>query len=218
MLFQSYLIKTINNRFGLNIDSGFDFDFDRNKWDCLCLVTQDIDQLNEFVYKNNIQLRLNKHKLIYFEPSCQWSYILLPKTKIHWEYRCNQVSLGDTIYNVLYGSWDQGYFCPAINGVKIKAVNIDQGKNCVLIPFKTYQCTEFNKDPYKLSVAGQEFNCVYPIEHYSINFNRRGIYINRKNRDKINLVELPEEFTIIEPEHIMICDGEFKKKINFIDL
>uniref|UniRef100_A0A6C0J9Z7 Uncharacterized protein n=1 Tax=viral metagenome TaxID=1070528 RepID=A0A6C0J9Z7_9ZZZZ len=209
------LIKEVNDKFKLHLQNKtIEIETEHN-WSCITYVTQDFDLLIEFIYKFQINLQ---NKPIYFEPSAQWSYIRLPKLKIKWAKRINQVKIGLRSYNVLHGTWDNGSFYPDIESgsQKIEIIPINNNNisecNTVLIPY--YSIDKTIKDPeLDITVSKQKFKCIYPSTHYNISFNRQGLYINKKYRDKqdiINITEIGDEYIIIEPKSLKITDSSGK--------
>jgi hypothetical protein len=145
--------------------------------------------------------------------------MLIPKIKIRWATRAKQIKIGKIMYNILEGSWDgQGAFVPhlaaqpADDKSKIKSLQIfpyhptKSMSECsvILIPFKNYCCTQTDMAAPEVSIANEPLKCVYSAVHYNVNFNRQGLYVNRKYRDKMEAEQMPENFTIIEPASMQI--------------
>jgi hypothetical protein len=232
--FQSYILKALNNRYNLTEQATTDI-FERNdttvEWSHNCMVTQDWDELNEFIYTNELNMPDEK-KPAYFEPHSKWSCIVLPKIKIRWTTRVKQIKLGSTLFNILEGKWDSsGAFLPNVASADELAVKIypyhasspalkDTNSNeaIVLIPFKNYTSTQKIPDDTlpKLCIANENLECVYSTVYVNVSFNRQGLYINRKYREKteyVNQSDLPTDYTIIEPGSIEIRLNDDKIKI-----
>ena len=230
----TYITQAIDKRFNFNLkqtDSPTTSTAETGlqsanfEWSHQCLVTQDWDELNEFIYTNELSIPEHK-KPLYFDPHAKWSCMLLPKVKIRWFSRVKQVKVQNALYNVIEGSWNAtGEFCPkmstdAADGepiVKILpyfATAESSSSSYVLIPFKDYSVThliteiaEETKLLPTLTVANETLECVYAAMHFNISFNRQGLYINRKYRDKteqISQQDLPDNAIIIEPAVINI--------------
>ena len=221
-----YIINALEKRFNLNIkdqekkepvkDIGLE-------WSHVCIVTQHWDELNEFIYINDIEISESK-KPPYFDPYSKWSCILLPKVKIRWETKAKQLKIGQQLYHMLTGSWDDsGAFIPSIQSVKKTPVvkiypyfHQENKSNTVLIPFKSYKTTSLllTEEDIKeqmiptITIAKEQLDCVYAAVHYNVSFNRQGIYINRKFRETIEEISLDcidDDFIIIEPAMIDIA-------------
>lgn len=227
-----YIITALEKRFNLNLknqearevrevrevkDTGLELSH-------LCIVTQHWDELNEFIYTNDIQLPESK-KPPYFDPYSKWSCILLPKVKIRWETKAKQVKIGQQLYHMITGAWDEsGAFIPSIQAqpvkdapvVKIYPYFCEENKpKTVLIPFKSYKKTSLllTEEELKaqmiptITIAKEQIDCVYAAVHYHVSFNRQGIYINRKFREtteEISLDCIHDDFIIIEPAMIEV--------------
>ena len=223
-----YIIKALNNRYNLTEQETTDI-FERNdttvEWSHNCMVTQDWDELNEFIYTNELNMPDEK-KPAYFEPHSKWSCIVLPKIKIRWTTRVKQIKLGSTLFNILEGKWDSsGAFLPNVAGADEISVKIypyhassqTLKESIVLIPFKNYTSTQqIPADTLpKLCIANENLECVYSSMHVNVSFNRQGLYINRKYREKteyVNQSDLPTDYTIIEPGTIEITLNDDKIK------
>lgn len=222
-LAHKYIMNSLNTRFNLNLKTGLErplqlassSDLD---WSYLCMVTQDWDELNEFIYSNELTLS----PPIYFNPQSKWGGLFLPKIKLKWTNRAKQVSIGCQIYNVFQGTWDSGTF--TINGTSMAISPYFPSEiesNIVLIPLKTYKVTNIIPGTdLPLKIGNETLECVYAAMHCAVNFNRQGLYINRKFRDKIELVqlsELPDKYCILEPMMIEFkaIDGTNGLIINF---
>ena len=181
------------------------------EWTNLCMVTQEFDELNEFIYFNELVIDDEKRPE-YFDPQSKWAFILLFKIKMRWETKVKQIKLGQQYYHVLLGSWQDGAFLPNIEDkdVVLKIypffkIQQEQYCNVVLIPFKDYKVTKLKTETPELVIANENLKCVYSATHYNVSFNRQGLYINRKFRDikdQIALDSLPEDYLIIEPSVI----------------
>lgn len=239
----TYITQALDKRFNFNT-SGLTLTKEcpqsgNFEWSHQCLVTQDWDELNEFIYTNELSIPEHK-KPLYFDPQSKWSCILLPKVKIRWFSRVKQVKVLNTLYNVIEGSWNEsGEFCPkmstdAADGeavVKIlpyfgstPSIVTDTKPACVLIPFKDYSVTHLITEETEagliptLTVANETLRCVYAAMHFNISFNRQGLYINRKYRDKteqITHLDLPDSATIIEPA---VIDISFKNNQSLLKI
>lgn len=221
-----YIIKALNNRYNLT-EQETTVIFERNdttvEWSHNCMVTQDWDELNEFIYANELNMPDEK-KPAYFEPHSKWSCIVLPKIKIRWTTRVKQIKLGSTLFNILEGKWDSsGAFLPNVagaDGISVKIYPYHASSQAlkeaiVLIPFKNYTSTQ--KIPAdslpKLCIANENLECVYSTMYVNVSFNRQGLYINRKYREKteyVNQSDLPTDYTIIEPGTIEITLNDDK--------
>ncbi len=227
-----YVLKALNNRYHLTEQDTTEI-FERNdtgaEWSHNCMVTQNWDELNEFIYTNELTLS-DESKPVYFEPHAKWSCLVLPKIKIRWTTRVKQIKLGSTLFNILEGQWDaSGAFSPKIasaDGLDVKiypyhgspALCAAGSAGTVLIPFKNYTATQ--KIPAdtlpKLCVANENLECVYAAMHVNVSFNRQGLYINRKYREKteyINQTDLPTDYTILEPASIALSLKEGGKPL-----
>jgi hypothetical protein len=192
------------------------------EWFNFCLVTQDWDELNEFIFTNNLKIP-ESARPVYFNPQSKWSCLYLPKIKIRWKENY-QVRLGCTMYNILEGEWLNGYFIPKIAPgnmlVKIKPYYIDYKlPNVVLIPVKSYCVSQNITEIPTVTIADENLDCVYASMYCNVSFNRQGLYINRKFRDKvveIDISKLPLEYIIVEPAFIEISSisGNHNLKIN----
>jgi hypothetical protein len=223
--YTSYITQAIDKKFNFAsthqetglANTGFE-------WSHQCLVTQDWDELNEFIYTNDLSIPEHKRPE-YFDPQSKWSCMLLPKVKIRWFTRVKQVKICNTLYNVIEGSWNEaGEFCPKMSTdaddgdavVKILPYfgSPSVGPASALIPFKDYSVTHLMTEDAEavqmlptITVANETLECVYAAMHFNISFNRQGLYINRKYRDKteqISMADLPENTVIIEPAVINI--------------
>jgi hypothetical protein len=237
-----YITQAIDRRFKFNAmpdtqapDSHPSLNFE---WSHQCLVTQDWDELNEFIYTNEINIPEHKRPE-YFDPHSKWSCMLLPKVKIRWFSRVKQVKILNTLYNVIEGTWNaSGEFCPKMSSdtadgeavIKILpyfGVREPMVSTCVLIPFKDYSVTHLIRETAEeegksllptLTVADETLECVYAAMHFNISFNRQGLYINRKYRDKteqINMLDLPANTIIIEPA---VIDISFKNNQSLLKI
>jgi hypothetical protein len=199
----------INQRFNLDIktDKVPDIQNELTEFSHYSIVTQDWDELNEFIYLQELNM---VERPLYFDPYASWSGLIVPKIKIRWAARAKQVKIGQTLYNILDGSWDEaGAFTPHKTNIRIFPYYpaAEHRTNCVLVPFKQYTCTQVTKDVPEVSIAGEKISCVYSAAHYNICFNRQGLYINRKFRDKVEPEQIPDNFEIIEPAAIEINFG-----------
>jgi hypothetical protein len=214
------IIKALENKYNLSLD-GSSEPYERQdaniEWSHNCMVTQDWDELNEFIYTNELTLAEDK-KPLYFDPHAKWGCLFLPKIKIRWASRIKQIKLGHTIFNMLEGKWDsKGAFNINIindraDGITIKiypyhGTDTQAGSASIcLIPFKNYICTQIitNMVP-ELCIVKEKLECVYAAIHVNVSFNRQGLYINRKYREKteyLNPADLPSDYRIIEPAAI----------------
>jgi hypothetical protein len=188
-----------------------------NKWECICYGTTDYDSLNEFIYLFGLNIE-SKFRNYYCPTTC-WSYIRLPKIKIKWQNKISQVKIGSRIYNVIPNcQWENNQcILPTTSNTICKVeplLHIKNILNTVLIPY----------DVFEFSVKDEEFKtgdltCKYPLTHYRISFNRKGIYINRKYRDNITIIDLNtlgNNFVIIEPKIIEIIDIEKQKHTMYL--
>lgn len=168
---------------------------------CLTFVTQDYDLLIEFIY--NFRL---KAMPVYFDPVGNWAYIRLPKIKLKWTEDVKQVQLGVRLYNILKGTWVDGRFTPVGTGCKITPVYYpNRCPETVLIPYGDIVIKR--SDGESDSDVGKPLNCRYALTYYSICFNRSGLYVNRKYRDKTEITKLEtDDYIIIEPKGIEIKD------------
>lgn len=216
----TYAINAINNRFNMDIptEKSFSRCDDSVECDHHCLVTQDWDELNEFIYTRELAIPDTKRP-VYFTPQSNYGLLIWPKIKIRWAFRAKQIKLGQKLYNILEGTWEAGAFVPKLevkSKVKVKLfpyqseepLTSEGEPAIVLIPFKNYTNTSsVAADIPTFSIADENVTCVYGSVHYSVSFNRQGLYINRKYRDKVEQVtpeNLPENYIIIEPETIHI--------------
>ncbi len=190
---------------------------DAIEWDHKCIVTQDWDELNEFIYVNELPMSAP----LYFAPQSNWSCLVVPKIKIRWAFRAKQIKLGEKLYNALEGFWgDNGIFVPNVasdDGIVVKIYysgkQSPEASAIALIPFKTYVAVNKVEAP-TITIAKERIKCVYGAACSVINFNRQGLYINRKYRDKIEQTSLPENFVIIDPSSIHIIRRDTDLKIN----
>ena len=203
-LSHKYIMDSLNTRFNLckknvSLDPENTPDLE---WSHICLVTQDWDELNEFIYKNELSMT----PPLYFSPQSNWGCILLPKIKFKWTTRAKQVEIGCQLYNVLEGVWDDSGAFIIDKTLKIYPYFpsiVGHSVNTILIPFKTYTSTNIIPGTeLPLKIGGETLECVYAGMHCSVNFNRQGLYINRKFRDKVEQMpfdKLPEKYSILEP-------------------
>lgn len=183
-----------------------------HNWSALCTVTQDIDELNEYIYINKLNLQI---KPKYFDPKGKWVYITQPKIKLRWHNRIRQCQIGKQLYNIVPGTWDVegNSYIPDIEEnkcvCKIKTnQTIENPPSKTLIPFRSYYHTELGYAP-NINIEGHRMECVYPLVHYHVHFNRQGLYVNRKYREKIDLIsleELGDDFLILDPIALEITD------------
>jgi hypothetical protein len=223
----AYIINALNQRFKLNIKLKLDhlesILTEAVEWDHKCIVTQDWDELNEFIYVNELHMSAP----LYFAPQSKWCCLVVPKIKIRWAFRAKQIKLGENLYNALEGVWDNGSFIPNVASndivvklkvkVKVKVNHKPKTSTIALIPFKTYVAVNKIESPPTITVANERIKCVYAASCTVINFNRQGLYINRKYRDKIDeQTEIPEDFVIIDPSsiHIIRRETDTELKIN----
>lgn len=225
-MLRTYIVNAINTRFNLNLSNEKCFNRHDDLIECYhyCLITQDWDEINEFIYMNELAIPEDKRPL-YFPPQSNYGCILLPKIKIRWAFRAKQIKLGQKLYNVLEGNWTaQGAFVPKIaagDSVVVKLIpyhggDISSGSRAgpavVLIPFKNYTaCGDRGAAPETFSIADDKVSCVYNAVYYNVSFNRQGMYINRKYRDKVEQIvpeQLPENYIIMEPAAIYIRFSE----------
>lgn len=184
------------------------------QWSSVCIVTQDWDELNEFIYSNKITIK-DSMKPLYFEPNGKWCCLTLPKLKLRWKNRLKQIRLGKQLYNIMSGNWkDNGSFAPELEKSNVSVLIYPLGgvmEDCrtkkVLIPFKNYEITK-KQDVPEVVIGGHKMECVYPYCHYRLSFNRQGLYINRKNRSKVEELQIldDDDYIIIEPLSISISD------------
>lgn len=215
-----YLLNLILNSFPNCTSSLKPVDSKKTIFETVGIATQDTDLANEFAYLHNIADKMTQ-KMIYFNPSSQWCYLLIPKFKIKWQGgKTLQVNIGNRIYNVLKGSWKVNVFYPKMENnehtIKIIPVSSSETTNdttnaTVLIPYNTYHYTDTYIDP-EMKIDSKNFKCIYPYVHYGLSFNRQGIYLNRKFRDKIELCDIStlKNFTIIEPKIVVIDENSLK--------
>jgi len=212
-ILQNSLNEEINKRFNLTLPISESTNAN-NGWSCITYATQDFDSLAEFMYTFHLKLN-NPKPPVYFDPSAQWVYIRLPKLKLRWkdDNRVKQAKIGVRYYNIVAVCWkDNTIILPINNGSCIIAptfpVPEDQQVETVLIPCGGMDITLTDKDP-DIRVSGHNFTCKYPLTHYSICFNRQGIYVNRKFRDKTDLIDLsqlPDSYIVVEPKEIILTD------------
>jgi hypothetical protein len=204
----------LNKRFNLYLNSHNDIYQSKTnglEWSNLCIVTQEFDELNEFIYMNEVSMDDDKRPE-YFEPQSKWAFILLFKIKLRWETKVKQIKLGQQYYHVLLGSWQDQAFLPNIEDkdviLKIYPffkIQTEQVPTVVLVPFKDYKVTKLKTETPELVIANESLKCVYSASHYNVSFNRQGLYINRKFReikDEITLDSVPQDYLIIEPSVI----------------
>lgn len=184
-----------------------------NIWNCITYATQDFDSLSEFMYTFKLTLNTEQPP-VYFDPTAQWAYIRLPKLKLRWKdnMRVSQVEMGKRMYNVINVTWrDNKMYLPVEDGTSCEIttryiLTPEQQVETVLLPYGTLDITKTDEDP-QIKVSGHTLTCKYPLTHYSVCFNRQGIYVNRKYRDKTEYIaELPEPYVIIEPQSIRLTD------------
>ena len=212
----TYIINAVNNRFNLSIANGKCFNRHDDAIECYhyCLVTQDWDELNEFIYMNELMIPDEKRPL-YFTPQSNYGCLLLPKIKIRWAVRAKQIKLGQKLYNILEGTWNaNGAFLPNLASTDVKVeITPYHGKgdtvlcSTVLIPFKNYTtCCTVSGVP-SFNIADDTVSCVHNTAYFNVSFNRQGMYINRKYREKVEQIVqslLPDNYVIIEPGTIHV--------------
>lgn len=210
---QNSLHAEINKRFGLSLKTidKEETSVQDNMLHCLTYATQDFDSLAEFMYTFKLKLDLPIPPA-YFDPGAQWAYVRLPKLKLKWREKARQAKMGLRDYNMLTVTWteDGKIVLPVEDGTSciikpVYHVPREQRIETVLLPYGELCRTVQDDDP-GIKVSGHNFLCKYPLTHYSVSINRQGIYINRKYRDKMEYVELPEQYIIVEPQEITVMD------------
>jgi len=252
------ILKALDSRYNLDLKEEHLFErHDANvEWSHNCMVTQDWDELNEFIYANELTVSIaDEKKPLYFDPHAKWSCLFLPKIKIRWSSRIKQIKLGNTIFNMLEGRWDAKgtvFTITDTDGIAVKiypyhgTTATDQNNissvpaaasplalpltltltsapslplpplTTCLIPFKNYTFTQMINDNDTLptlSIADEKLECVYAAMHVNVSFNRQGLYINRKYREKteyLNPADLPSDYRIIEPAAIELKSLKIK--------
>lgn len=189
---------------------------DLDVWGYHGLVTQDIDDIHEFIYKLNLSIGVDV-SLNYFSPQGKLAYFFLPKIKLHWKEKVQQVRVGTELYNIISDfKWDDKYQMFKIENLdvkmKMKCKESSQPKTinikALLVPCKLYTRTIVDNDAPKVKILNKKMQYEYSYLHFEFIMNRQGIYVNRKYRDKYDIVDDfdTKDCMIVEPTQVIIED------------
>jgi hypothetical protein len=161
----------------------------------IAIASQDAHELQEFAHIEGF-----KDLLYDFVPNCKWSCLNLNKIKIQWDARSQQKQINGQLYNIISGAWDENKeFIAFALSKKIKVTivpepnlipNIDTNIKHILVPYHTYQkINDISDIVPSLKFGKIKLDCIDPKDLQLISINRQGIYINRKYRDKVDIIE-----------------------------
>lgn len=216
-ILRKFILDEIKRSFNLSVEGSNSVIIpkfeDLNVWCYHGIVTQDIDDIHEFIYKLKITL---DHKLVmnYFLPQGKLAYFFLPKIKIHWVEKIQQIQIGTDVYNIIKDfNWQPQYDMFELGNsdmkMKMKCKNFQyKTVDAILVPCKLYSNTIIDEDPPKVKIMKKKMQYEYRYLHFDFIMNRQGIYVNRKHRDKLDIVEVLDtsKYVIVEPAEIIIED------------
>lgn len=167
----------------------------------LAIASQEASQLNEILKAEG-----HAYEPVYhFAPNGRWSLLNFNKIKVQWAEKCMQCegSDGTDIFNIIKGKWKNGIFIPYLLSPKVYAEIIPTDKDQfqektvrisssgedaeIMIPHKVYKVQQ-DLDDIKVRFERKTLECVNPRSIMTISVNRQGIYINRKFREKVNMI------------------------------
>jgi hypothetical protein len=180
-------------------------------------ASQEVRELNDILRHEGF----GPDKFLDFAPNGKWSVLNMNKIKVQWATRCQQTRIDGTVWNIVPGRWEGSAFLPNMlsSMVKVKmtpstpvsGLGSEPGAGHVLIPHGI--CRTLTDIPLRgggpspstsipqLRFLGKTLECVSPRSLMCTSVNRQGIYINRKYRDKIELVSPPEDRTAMLREY-----------------
>jgi len=175
----------------------------------IAVASQNCHELTE-------HLRSEGHDYIYdFVPNGKWSCINFTKIKLHWARRAQQTAsgAGGATYNIIPGVWSNGSFYPDLLSkdveVEIKPTTTPTSSpsNYILLPVSVYR---FHYDISNngcvpaLRFGRCELQCITPLSLFTVSINRQGIYINRKFREKADLITETVDYPKVDQYELTI--------------
>lgn len=159
--------------------------------DGIAIVSQDCNLLQDVAHN----LGYGDRVLFNFVQHGRWSCINIDKVKTLWRQRLAQLSMGEVIYNMVPGHWTDGAFYADARSPDVEIIIRPEGlespttSDHVLLAYRVYRILTDIK-PYVPAVRyeHQTLECVRPIDIKTVSINHKGIYINRKFREKIKIV------------------------------
>jgi hypothetical protein len=163
----------------------------------LAIVSQDCQVLQDLVTQKGYS-----YKMADFIQYGRWSCINIDKIKVLWSERVRQASISGGLYNIVPGYWksDSMFIADTPADVEVRiipkgGITHHTGDKVILIPYNVHKMvTDISDIVPVIKFEGRILQCVSPIDIKTISVCRRGIYINRKFRQKIELTELDETF------------------------
>lgn len=162
------------------------------------VVSQEARELNDIIKS----MGCDYYGLYDFAPNGNWSVLNLNKIKVQWAVRCQQYRDNHgKIWNILPGSWaSESEFQPDMLSEHVKVIITVPGRqlNCdkgyALVPYENYT-TQRNIAEIVPNIRfdKKQLDCIHPRSMGTVSINRRGIYINRKYREKIEIVDLQDQ-------------------------
>ena len=132
-----------------------------------------------------------------FLPHNSWGALVKNKIKISWKNRCKHTMDNNQLCNVVEGMCREGIFYPdltdpkAVVSIKSTDIPIPEGTTRMLIPFNDYTTLiplTASLIP-SLKMGDTRLACQGAWSYYNISINRQGLYINRKFREKKDIIE-----------------------------
>jgi hypothetical protein len=201
---------------------------DEPNWKPVSLVTQEWDELNEYIYTRDLRLTLPMP----FLATGRWACLHVPKLRLRWKKRAPAVNVHNDRYILVSGAWrqqerssdDNGWqFYPDLEDsaaeLAISGWPRDQyvaGAGQVLLPAQArLSVTELPRaDLDKRIRPLTDCRCQYAVEYQHWSFNRQGLYLNRKYRPSLDLTEITElACRILEPRTVVYRRGPIKVKL-----
>lgn len=219
-ILHKFLISEIKKKFNLsppNESSDTIPEYEETDvWGHHAVVTQEVDELNEFVYKLGLKLT-EPLMFMYFEPHSTLSYILLPKIKLHWQEKISQTRVDGKVYNIITEySYNKKHNLIILGNLDCVAyLQLQQGSDFekianghvpLLISTDPLISTIRDCEPPRIRILRKKLKYAYPMIHFNVVINRQGIHVNRKHREKQDFIDCPSDFFILEPFQIIIED------------
>jgi hypothetical protein len=166
------------------------------------VASQEAQELNSLL----LELAMDLAEPYHFPPNGKWSVLNMNKIKVQWANRCQQtVDSSGKVWNIIPGSWIGDVFSPDLlsRSVRVEihpsAPPPSQKSSCILIPHHIYHIqSDINDLVPQVRFGKKQLECVNPKSIASISINRQGIYVNRKYRDKMELVRPADPLTYIK--------------------
>lgn len=167
----------------------------------IAVASQEAQELNNILFKEG-----HLTGQYYFSPNGKWSVLYMNKIKIQWAERCKQTKdQNGKIWNIVPGSWQKDVFLPDLQAhahahkVRVEihptvSQTPDTGTLNILIPHHIYKLqTDISNLVPQVRFDKKQLECVNPKSIANVSINRQGIYVNRKYRDKVDLVDLSDK-------------------------